>query len=369
MNDKERLEQERASLQVIAENSQEDHLFKHEGLDIFVYKEVFSPHYFNGWSIYTPKLKELVKKGEDFLEIGVGSGVTSLVLAREGVNVTAGDINPFAVENTKLNFDKNGLSHDGIYLSDVYDRLCSDKKFDAIYWNAPWMETIESERVNDLLEFGLFDNGFDNIERFIEESKYHLRPEGRLYIGHADFGDYVRLEKLLKKHGFSYEIVVSEKSVEILDVEFYMYEAKLINKQNQIFIAMPFTGDSFETVTATRKQYHVVAKEHGLELLEQFIGIEEKEEFENALYEPDFIVNKDLKLIDQAHVMLVDLSRVSAGATFEMSYAKLKREMPLIGFGCKEGKTKRHPWYGYYCDEIVESIEEAMKIAQRYCKV
>jgi HemK-related putative methylase len=369
LNDEERLAQERASLKVISENAKDDHSFSFNGLNMHIYKEVFSPHYFNGWSIFTPKLRELVKSGEDFLEVGVGSGITSALLAKDGVNVTAVDINSFAVENAKLNFEKNNLPYDDIFLSDVYDGFCSHKKFNAIFWNAPWMETIESERANGFLELGLFDNGFKNIERFIEEAKYYLKPHGRLYIGHADFGDYIRLEKLLKKHGFEYEIVVSKPSVEILDVEFFMYEAKLIEKPNKIFIANPFTGDSYETLAEKRNSYAKIAKKYNLELLEQFVGIEEKREFEEALYEPKMIVHKDINLIDKAQVMLVDLHRPSAGATFEMSYAKLKREILIIGFGCQDEKCKRHPWYGYYCDEIVDTIDEALEIAKRYCDI
>jgi len=368
LNTQQRLEQERASLKVLSDNAQKDHMISVEGLELVVYKEVFSPHFFNGWRTYTPKLRELVKKGEDLLEVGVGNGITSVLLAKDGVNVTASDISSFAVDNTKLNFKQNGLKHNGIFLSDVYDGLCQDKKFDAIYWNCPWMETIENDRIDGVLGYGLFDNGFHNTERFIKEAKYYLKPNGRLYMGHADFGDYQRLEKLLTQYGFSYEIVVSEPSVEIRDVEFYMYEAKLIAKQNNIFIAMPFTGNSFEKIVKTREHYQKITSEFGLNLLEQFIGREEKEKFEQAQYQPEFIVNKDFELLDQAHILLVDLSDKSIGACFEMSYAKSKRKIPIIGFACSDGKTKRHPWYGYYCDEIVETIEEALEITRQYCK-
>jgi release factor glutamine methyltransferase len=364
----ERLKQEQASMQVISQNAQKDHEFSFDGLNLDIYKEVFSPRYFNGWRTFTPKLRELIKKGEEFLEIGVGSGITSLLLAKDGVNVTATDISPSAVEDTKFNAKKNNIVLQDVFISDVYDGFCSHKKFDAIYWNAPWMETIASEKINDVLEYGLFDNGFKNIERWISQSKYYLKPHGRIYIGHADFGDYKRLEKLLETYGFEYKVVASDPSTEILDVEFYMYEAKLAEKPNKIFIAMPFSGSTFEEVIRQREAYYKQAAKYDLELLEQFIGQEEKEKFENALYDPEFIVKKDIALIDQAQILLVDLHRISVGAAFEVSYAKLKREIPVIGFGCQNDINKRHPWLNHYCDRIADTIDEALDFANQYCQ-
>ena len=49
-----------------------------------------------------------------------------------------------------------------------------------------------------------------------------------LYIRHANFGNAKKLEKLLEKYNYEYKIVVQESSTEVLDVEFFMYEARLI---------------------------------------------------------------------------------------------------------------------------------------------
>lgn len=44
-----------------------------------------------------------IRPGESVLEIGCGSGIVSLHCAKAGATVTAGDINPVAVELTKRN--------------------------------------------------------------------------------------------------------------------------------------------------------------------------------------------------------------------------------------------------------------------------
>ena len=166
----------------------------------------------------------------DFLEIGVGSGITALLLARDGVRVLASDISPLAVENTKVNADKNGIDLEEVLLSDVYNGFHAQHKFDAIYWNPPWMETLTHDKIDNLLEYGLFDNGYSCQKRFIEETPLYLKPNGKLYLGQADFGDPKRIESLLDEYGYKYEVIVQEKSLEIRDVEFYLYEAQLKEK-------------------------------------------------------------------------------------------------------------------------------------------
>ena len=238
---KERIEQEIASLKVLRDNGNSDHNFEFEGLDLVIYKDVFSPHCFNGWRTFTPALRKRIVKGMEFLEVGAGSGITSLLLARDGVHVSASDISPLAAENTETNARKNNIKLERVLLSDVYDGFRTQHKYDAIYWNAPWMETIEHDKVDNLLGYGLFDNGYSCLERFIKQAPLYLKPNGKLYLGHADFGNYKRLESLLDKYGYEYKVIADEQSVEIREVEFYLYEAQLKEKPNQIFISIPYT--------------------------------------------------------------------------------------------------------------------------------
>ena len=67
-----------------------------------IYPNVFSPKYFNDTEFFVDNLK--VKKGEDFLEIGCGTGIISIFASFKGASkVVAIDISPIAVENTREN--------------------------------------------------------------------------------------------------------------------------------------------------------------------------------------------------------------------------------------------------------------------------
>lgn len=221
----ERLAQQVASLQVIEENLKGNHNFEVEGLELLVLKDVFSPKLFHGWSIMTPALRDaLAGSNKRVLEIGCGTGVTSLLLAKDGHQVVCTDINIMAVENTRLNASHNKIELESVILSDIFENFDTHEKFDAIYWNSPWQEIIGREHIDNILEFGLFDRGFNNHKRLFDEIRKYLTPAGKFYLGHASFGDYERLETMLEEHGFNYKVIADEESVEVDPVEFYLYE-------------------------------------------------------------------------------------------------------------------------------------------------
>jgi len=349
-------------------NKNGEYCYNTNNLNLLICKNTFLSYYFNGWSIFTPKLRELIKKDEEFLEIGVSIGITSLLLAKDGVNVTAIDTNNKTIANILVNAEKNHINLNSVFLSDIYNGFHSEKKFNVIYWNTSLIEKLDTNQINCNLEDKLFYDNYKDINRWIKDSKKYLKPNGKLYIGHSSLGNLKELEYLLDKYGYEYNIVIREYSSDIRGINFVMYEAKLKEKFNKVVIVMPFTGKSYEKIAEEREEYNKKVEKHKLKLLESFIGIEEKDRFEKALYKPDFIVNKDINLINKANVMLVDLSKTSAGATFEVSYAKLKREIPIIGFGCTNELTKRHPWYNYYCDDIVDTIDDALEKASSILK-
>ena len=99
------------------------------------------------------------------LDVGCGDGILTAWLARQGCEVTAGDINAFAVEATRRTLAANRLSG-RVVQSDVYDRL--DATFDAIVSNPPFHQ----ERAID----------YGPAERLIREAPTHLVGGGSLTL-------------------------------------------------------------------------------------------------------------------------------------------------------------------------------------------
>ncbi len=83
-------------------------------------------------------LADYVPADKNVLEIGCGSGIITLFLAAKSQHVTAVDISPEAVENTKLNMAAYGVQNVSVHLGDAFESI--DGRFDVVACNPPWMD-------------------------------------------------------------------------------------------------------------------------------------------------------------------------------------------------------------------------------------
>ena len=189
------------------------HQVEYESYTFEVYDQVFSPRVWQGWKYYTGYLSGLDLRGKHFLEIGCGSGITGLYLAGNNNlgHLVLTDINPRAIENARTNAVNLALIDKVDFIeSDVFDRVPSDMKFDVIYWNCPWELESSNYRYCDELERGLFDAGYESLEKFLQGIDNFLRPNGRTFLGFGkSAGDYY-FRKLCNTHGVHpFELVKS----------------------------------------------------------------------------------------------------------------------------------------------------------------
>ncbi len=190
-----------------------------------VHPNVFSPKYFFDTEFFAEKLP--VREGEEFLEIGPGSGVTVIFAALRGAkHVTAIDINPDAVANTKENAKINGVEDKTTILQgDIYEPLKEHSKFDTIYWNTPFGYIDEGEDIK-VLEKAVYDPGYKATHRFISQAKEHLNENGRLLIGFSTtLGKFDILQNFLEEAGFSVQLIAKTESIETHPVLFEIFEA------------------------------------------------------------------------------------------------------------------------------------------------
>ena len=200
-------------------------------LELVVLSGVFSPKYFHGWEIFTRHFP--IEKNEDVLEIGCGTGITSIYLAKHGAKkVIAVDISPEAVRNTQENITINKVENIEARVSDIFSTINNEEKFHTIYWNLPFIYKPSSYQYRSMLERGLFDPGYQYTERFLAEAPRFLHHGGRVLVGMGDFGDVPRFMSLAREYGYNIRLVVSEKSVEVNPVTFQLYELKAVTQSN-----------------------------------------------------------------------------------------------------------------------------------------
>lgn len=86
-----------------------------------------------------------IPPGKNVLEVGCGSGIITLYAALKSEHVTAVDVSPDAVENTKANLAAQGLENATVYVSNCFESVSGE--FEVVISNPPWMD-VELEDPN-----------------------------------------------------------------------------------------------------------------------------------------------------------------------------------------------------------------------------
>ncbi len=229
--------QKEASKDILAISQQEKFPYTMEkfGLELIVHEGVFSPKHFSGYEIFTRNFPTVEE--EEILEVGCGIGVTGLYLAKSGAKkVVLVDVNKTAVQNTKENAQRNGITNYDVRESDIFSAIREDEKFDTIYWNMPFMPASDDYQFESMLERALFDPEYKLTERFLQEAPTYLKDNGRVLIGWGDsenheFGNPKRLCQLAESYGFSIRLLVEEQSREQNPVIFQLYELRRLQDE------------------------------------------------------------------------------------------------------------------------------------------
>jgi MFS family permease len=173
--------------------------------------DVYAPVYASSTRLFTQWLP--YPGGGAMLEIGCGAGVTAVTAALSGCRrVVAVDINPAAVENTRLNTMRHGVAERVRVLeSDMYDALGPADTFDLIFWNSNFAEAPAGTAYDSGLARAFFDPGYACHERYLAGAHRHLRPHGRLLLGFADLGNRDRLEEMARRYRYRIGTLTDER--------------------------------------------------------------------------------------------------------------------------------------------------------------
>lgn len=147
-----------------------------------------------------------ISLAEDFLEIGCGTGVVSIALAKRSHSGLGIDINELAIENSKFNAKRHGIKNVCFFKSDVFKNI--EGEFDVIVCNPPYTNHAVSDNIDKMF----WDPNDEMKKIFFKEAGRYLKKNGRIYFGWANFGD-IDLDlplKLAKENGYKL-VNISEK--------------------------------------------------------------------------------------------------------------------------------------------------------------
>lgn len=177
-----------------------------EGLPLVVLPEVFHPVVFRSGAFLarvigeSPKLAPETPNARAF-DLGTGSGVGAVFLARRGWRVTAADVNPQAVRCARLNALLHGFeavieAREGDLFAPV-----GEERFGLVVFNPPYFRG----RPRDALDAAW--RGETILERFAAGLEDVLEPGGRVLLLLSTDGDCRSLLEELRRRGFDLAVL------------------------------------------------------------------------------------------------------------------------------------------------------------------
>jgi len=184
-----------------------------ENIELDVPEGVYEPR--EDSLMFAEFLRKLDKKRIKVLEIGCGSGLLSILMAKAN-DVTAVDINPKAVDAAKRNAAKSGMNI-GCFVSDLFENVKG--KYDLIIFNPPYLPDDDDMKGSEMWS----DKG--TISKFIKDARSHLNKVGSVLILVSSLTTEKRVIKELENAGFSVKVAETRK---IPWETLYILEAKIL---------------------------------------------------------------------------------------------------------------------------------------------
>lgn len=146
-------------------------------------------------------ISELELDGKKALDMGTGSGIVALEMAKKGAKVTAADINNEAVEKLSEKIDGTGQDIE-VKMSDLFSDL--EGEYDLIAFNPPYLPGEKGVGDEEIWRGG--EKGTELTERFLEDIDNYLTEGGYAVVILSSRADH---ERITEK--YELDIVQTEK--------------------------------------------------------------------------------------------------------------------------------------------------------------
>jgi len=166
-----------------------------------VLKNVFNPKLFCSSELMVEAIKRIgISSNEMVLDMGTGSGILAITLAKQGARVIAIDINRDAVICTKINAKNHRVDID-IICSDLFSCLRKKKLFDLIVFNIPYLNL----KPRDVFDLAICDYRKEILQRFLRESHDYLKDYGKILLSYSTLSDTDEVERMFRENGWRFE--------------------------------------------------------------------------------------------------------------------------------------------------------------------
>lgn len=148
------------------------------------------------WGVFSPLRGEYLDllwkaslpEGGTACDVGTGSGVLSLILAKRGMSrITATDTNPAALLCAQDNVQRHGFgAHIHIEQANLFP---DNQQFDLLVCNPPWLPA----KPTSAIEQALYDPDHAMLKGFLQDARKHLKPSGEVWLIMSDLAEHLGL--------------------------------------------------------------------------------------------------------------------------------------------------------------------------------
>ena len=164
------------------------------------YYGVYFPTRFEHLQLFDNWLKRYEGPKKSAIDVGIGSGILSLLLVKHGFQKSFGtDVNPNAIIGLKKSMEGTKLSRK---IEIDYGHLFGkwEKQTELIVFNPPWLPASHDlDRLDEAIYYN--DKLFPD---FFEEAKKRLLPEGRIVLLFSNLG---QITNATKEHPIEKELL------------------------------------------------------------------------------------------------------------------------------------------------------------------
>jgi len=180
--------------------------YSYHGTTVTVLPGVFHPGLFYSTKFLIDYLQDKEVANKSMLELGCGTGLISIIVAKSGAVVTATDLSRKAIENINQNTIRNGVKIRIIH-SDLFNAI-EKETFDWIIINPPYYAGTSSNEEELAWYSG---ENFDYFRRLFKSLRDYSNKNTEIIMVLTKGSEVSKISAIGNENGFEFELVKEKK--------------------------------------------------------------------------------------------------------------------------------------------------------------
>jgi release factor glutamine methyltransferase len=174
-------------------------IFTYKNISVNVPPGVFHPGFFFSTKLMISFLEQAEVTGKKILEMGSGSGLISIYLAKRNALVTTCDISPLAEKATTENAKRNNAPV-AFFHSDLFSAI-PPQHFDIIVVNPPFFKKEPASMEEKAWYCG---ENLDYFRKFFQQAGAFMRSDSQMFMVLSDECDIEGIAEIANENEFAF---------------------------------------------------------------------------------------------------------------------------------------------------------------------